>query len=333
MASYLSIWQDYPILPDAVAGQEYQYRIKKGNDIIFEGVTVPITNNSVPPSVNITRLVESYLSTPDLIMSPTQTWRDLGSLTVSFYKVSGVTEILKGTYNFNCDWSGINLSQTSNIPLNEPINGHGNPNMKLIFSVYKSNSDTNWKMTTTTATSSFDTTFGNPTYDLSYYIPNVLSTAKTVTFKKGYTSLFTYDQTYCGNGAIYYRNRWGGWDSFLIEGNVYKSDSYEKEQFTSSNVLNTDQFSWDKRTNKIKISSTYEVHTGWLTDEESERLVFHLMSSPDVYFQPFENNILNSVYAVNITNSTAEYKKFRNGRKLNNYTISLEESKKQTVKI
>ena len=61
----------------------------------------------------------------------------------------------------------------------------------------------------------------------------------------------------------------------------------------------------------------------WLSDEESERLAKHLLSSPDVYLHDFKND---RIIPVNITDSSYKIKTYQNnGKKMVNYTINLEE--------
>ena len=90
----------------------------------------------------------------------------------------------------------------------------------------------------------------------------------------------------------------------------------------------------------MDIDTTYQAYTGWLTDEESERLVFHLLSSPTVFFQNL--NKANQLYdtdsefgallPVRITASSSEYKKFRNGKRLVNYLITFEKCNIEQVR-
>ena len=77
-----------------------------------------------------------------------------------------------------------------------------------------------------------------------------------------------------------------------------------------------------------------------MTDEESERLVFHLLSSPTVFLQNL--NKANQLYdtdsefgallPVRITASSSEYKKFRNGKRLVNYLITFEKCNIEQVR-
>ena len=66
--------------------------------------------------------------------------------------------------------------------------------------------------------------------------------------------------------------------------------------------------------------------------------MFHLLSSPIVYFQDLdkENQLFNTDYydyfLVRLTASSAEYKKFRNGKKMVNYLITFEKCNIEKVR-
>lgn len=130
---------------------------------------------------------------------------------------------------------------------------------------------------------------------------------------------------YCGDWALYYSNRSGGWDSFLIEGNVKKIDNFEKYYINRS--YNNTTMEWGKKVYHNEITTNYELHTGWLNDRQSEILAFNLLSSNQVYLHDLVNN---KIIPVVITDDTAEYKTFKNnGRKMVNYTINVEASQIQ----
>lgn len=125
----------------------------------------------------------------------------------------------------------------------------------------------------------------------------------------------------CGEYAIYYLNRYGGWDSFLIEGNVTKTDEYEK--FYTNKSYNNTQLDFEKKVYNNQITTKYELNTGWLTDAESERLAFNLLSSNAAYLH---NLVKDEIKPIVISNTETEYKKFINGKKLNRYIITVENS-------
>lgn len=131
----------------------------------------------------------------------------------------------------------------------------------------------------------------------------------------------------CGEVALYYKNRKGGWDSFLIEGTVTKKDTYTKYTYNRSYNNNTLEF--ENGTYHSQIITSYVLNTGWLNDQESDNLAFNLLSSNEVYLH---NLCTDKVYPVVITDNTATYKTYKNNsRKLVNYQINVEESQRKEV--
>lgn len=131
----------------------------------------------------------------------------------------------------------------------------------------------------------------------------------------------------CGEIALYYKNRKGGWDEFLIEGNWTKKDEYTK--YTYNRSFNNNTLEFENGTYHSQIVTSYALNTGWLSDQESENLAFNLLSSNEVYLH---NLCTDKVYPVVITDNTATYKTYRNNsRKLVNYTINCEESQRKEV--
>lgn len=131
----------------------------------------------------------------------------------------------------------------------------------------------------------------------------------------------------CGDVALYYKNRKGGWDSFLIEGTVTKKDEYTKYTYNRSFNNNTLQF--ENGTYHSQIITNYVLNTGWLSDQESDNLAFNLLSSNEVYLH---NLCEDKVYPVVIKDNSATYKTYKNNsRKLVNYQINVEESQRKEV--
>lgn len=131
----------------------------------------------------------------------------------------------------------------------------------------------------------------------------------------------------CGEVALYYKNRKGGWDSFLIEGTVTKKDEYTK--YTYNRSFNNNTLEFENGTYHSQIITSYVLNTGWLTDQQSNNLAFNLLSSNEVYL----HNLINDrVYPVVIKDNTATYKTYKNNsRKLVNYQINVEESQRKEV--
>ena len=139
-----------------------------------------------------------------------------------------------------------------------------------------------------------------------------------------------YNFTYCGDAVLYYLNRYGGWDCFLIEGKVVKTDNYDKLKFRKN--YNNQTLEFGRMLYHNDISTKYALSTGWLTDEQSENLAFNLLSSTQVYLHILDDENANLIYPVIITDDSVEYKTYKNGRRLVSYTINVETSQTQQNK-
>lgn len=322
---FYAIWNDLPVSPSSFTqGEDYHYRISSGNTVLFEGITVPIDSGSLPVPVNIPRIVESYIHSgnpediiPDLVLHKLE-----GDLTVSLYDLEDPSSpVSEGSYSFWNDWSGVNEVYDRTVTLNDPINGKGCPGMIIPFCIC-SDYGSSFSVDEGRPTGTVTHTLGVPQDHFSYAAA-VFAAAGDVSLKDGDGNILTsYDMTHCGQGYLLYRNRYGGWDSFLVEGNIYSYDGYERLDAVYPS-------SKRKVTDRITIRTRYEINTGWMNDEESGRLVYHLLSSPTVGLDIFGSP--SGMIPVTVTVTQAEYKKFRNGRKMVSYTITLEENKDKTV--
>lgn len=128
-------------------------------------------------------------------------------------------------------------------------------------------------------------------------------------------------KTGCSKYCLYYVNGYGGWDSFLINGNDKRTDKLTSYTYVKSCNNNTTEFGSKKYLNVVK--PTYELFTDWLNDDESSRM-WHLLESTEVYLHNLETD---KIIPVNITNNSVDYKTFtNNGKKKYYYKISVEES-------
>lgn len=133
---------------------------------------------------------------------------------------------------------------------------------------------------------------------------------------------------YCGDFALYYLNSKGGWDSFLIEGNVLKKDAITQHTYSRSFDNTTREFESSRYISEI--GTTYELHTGWLTDQQAENLAKNLINSNKVYAHDLKTD---RIFPVIITDNTADYKTYKNqGKKMVNYTINIKESQSKIRK-
>ncbi len=328
-----SIWVENVFVPNVQ--DDYHYNITISNPHFngsFEGLTpIPYQGIDVP------RLVEDYIKSSFEPQVGSADWASLytGYCMASIYNLNGSTPVLEGTYSFWNDWSGKEKRYDYTKSINDPINHKGTSGMIIPFCVYSdSNDNPSFSTLVTDMEGNYDTnTYSTPLEPFNMRT-DVWYNVKKVDYRLDDQVLFSYDMTHCGGGAFIYRNRFGGWDSFLIEGNISKTDNYTKLNYKTKGIYNSNISNGynynEKRTSDVDIDTTYEAYTGWLTDDEAERLVFHLASSPKVYFQDLKGQ--NDLIPVRMTLSNAQYKKFRNGRRLVNYTILFEKAYTEKLK-
>lgn len=331
----IPIWRDAYYTPlGSEIGENFHYRLvdSVSGKVLFEGISVSPDDDSLPESINVPRLVESYIrSDENPVFDDSYRWKNLrGELDIDFYNAGVTPADLETSFSFWNDWSRKTLSIGTSKLLNDPINGRGARGMQLPLCVYNGPGSPYW-FNTSDGSGIVRITFPEVEGFKMVNVPYV--NTDEITFWASYTSggstystrLFTYDMTHCGQGYFVYRNRLGGWDSFLIEGNISKTEGYNKEKFSSPKKGR--YYEIEKHINQVDITTSYQATTGWLTDEEAERLVHHLLSSPRVYFCSLEGDRYepeNMLCEVVLTDSSAEYKKFRNGKRLVNYTINFE---------
>ena len=347
---YDSIWMDnlyYPQTRDESGNYYYRLVDHNSNKELFRGIATKPTNwVGEIGGIDIPRVVDRDIHSL-LLNSGSSDWSDMNDsyITVDIYNMteSGYPGVVDSTFKYFNDWSRFEKRYDYTRSLNDPINGKGCDNMIIPFCVYYDDAATFSIVDTEKNGNVNIRTLSTPS------TPFVMRTdifydTKKLEYKQGDEVIFSYDMDHCGLGAFIYRNRFGGWDSFLIEGNIIKTDNYTKLNYRTKGEYNQmydfkgSKYMDEKHTDNVSINTTFEAYTGWLTDEEAERLVFHLLSSPIVYFQDLnkENQVFDTDYLslipVRLTESSAEYKKFRNGRRLVNYSIKFEKGNIEKVR-
>ena len=138
----------------------------------------------------------------------------------------------------------------------------------------------------------------------------------------------TYDVSYCGDYGVYYIGRKGGWNAFLFEGPCKKTDKLTDYKYNK--VVNNTTLNFENDKYQVDINPSYELKTGWLTDEEAAIFARDLISTPKLYLHNLNTN---EIMPALITSNTAEYKTFKNnGRQFVQYTVTVEESHTQIRK-
>lgn len=303
MAVNAPIWMDtsYSIAASA-SPFTYNINLKTGRQIIVNGntqdevVTVFSGKAWIRPDdatlkININKIAQNYLYSdlPDLRNVSANTSYENKYEYRQFYLTNSANTTLE-TYNFLMDWSYDTTALTSTMNMSRPINLHGATNMLFLSTEFNSSSQ------------------------------KVVTTLKI-------SGSSSYDRTHCGSHAIYYLNRYGGWDSFLIEGNVVKTDKYKRYQ--TSRTFDNKTIDFQKKTYDNEITESYKLSTGWLTDSQSQVLAEHLLSTNMAYLH---NLVTGEIIPINITDASTTYKTYKNNnRKRVNYTINVESSQTKSI--
>lgn len=133
----------------------------------------------------------------------------------------------------------------------------------------------------------------------------------------------------CGDYALYYLNRFGGWDSLLFTGKCTRKDTISGQTLTQE-YDNNNGLSFGLTNYFSKITPKWELNTGWMSDEQSKVFAFNVVPSPMVYLH---NLVENTIIPVVITNTDVEYKqKTRQNRRIN-YQLNVTSSQDQRINI
>lgn len=119
----------------------------------------------------------------------------------------------------------------------------------------------------------------------------------------------------CHKWAVYYINQYGGQDSLLLKGVDKRTDTYERTSILTGGLNPSG------RVVQIATTETWEIRTGYLSDEQAGRM-YHLLSSPSVILHNLQTG---EDMPVRVTNSQCEHKTYKGeGRKLVEYALTFE---------
>lgn len=126
----------------------------------------------------------------------------------------------------------------------------------------------------------------------------------------------------CAEYGCYYLGMKGGWNAFAFTGKCTKKDSYTQYEYYRDYNNTTIEFGRNRYVTEI--TPSWELHTGWLTDDQAENMVKNLFSSTQVYLHDLAEN---KIIPVVITDTTATYKTYaNNNRKLIQYAVNFKAS-------
>lgn len=295
MAVNTSIWKDtsYAV---SYSASPFTYRIDmKTGSTSSDTVTIFNGKSWVRPGeqylyININKIAQDYLYSdlPDLRNITTSTTVQNPEAFRTFYLKNASGTTLE-TYNFLLDWSyEETYDPTDTVYLTDAINGHGAPGMLFMQSVLP----------------------------YSNRVVNTTISPTPFSYKPG----SSYDTTHCGDFAIYYLSTKGGWCSFLFEGTATQTDKYKR--YDISVPFNNTTLEFQKKTYHNEITTTYQLKTGKLKDDEAANLAKNLIGTNKAYLHNLKTGEIMPVLS---TDGTAVYKTYKNqGRKIVSYVVNVE---------
>lgn len=228
------------------------------------------------------------------------------------------------TRDFGPDWS-YNPAYTS-LLRNDPVNGHFSYEMTVFWSQWGTSPNSvtprvlrsSWynqtaiSITGTGGTASFPI----PSYGSNY------NTIKQFQYTNSLGTITWDTLNACAPAALYYRNAYGGWDTFLIEGAYKKSVAFTR--YTRKVTAYTDNapYPWARGEQNYVTERVprWTWSTKGLTDTESAKFVRHLLASPDACLHDFATGY---IYPVIIETDATEVKTYQNnGRRISTYEVT-----------
>lgn len=324
------IWKDYYV--SLGTADSISYRIRVNNTTIYTGKAFKRPGQS-DNQIRINDICADFISNTLPAMSES-------AFSALSFPVEFIIQILSGstwstltTVQFDNNWSYDYDYNPETMGMAFPINGHIDLRQWLVFSAYNASSIT--ATITLKDGSSFDVIIAvaisaDFNSDFNSDFARAVRSAQSGTAVFDLTSYGDVDSVTIGNTkykvvtdcrkyALYYSNAYGGWDTFLIEGNIVELDNLTRlvreMEYDNRSIQNR-----GFRNYVNTIQKTFNLHTSWLSDDEASRM-HHLMNSTNVYLYDINAG---EMIPVIVNNSTTEYKTYKgNGGKLVNYEINV----------
>ena len=302
MASKTAIWRDYFVELNTenspVNYKIYEYgnfgiseingtEVLEDEMVIFSGKAYcPPAHSNETFKVNINKICENYLTNEmiDLTTIPTggTTITHTEAVKTFIIRNEDTNQILD-IVEFIYDWSfDKNVNYNTAVVKSHPINGRGINGMFFFKTLYNGGE------------------------------------LKTTIQRTPTDQYSIVDTCNVGKYAIYYLNRYGGWDSYLIEGYVSQKDSFNRK--TVLNDYDNGTVEFGEKPYMTETTVNYEIHTGWMNDGESKILASNLFQTTRAYLHNLETD---DIIPIVINDAEVLYKNHKNsGRRLLNYTIN-----------
>ena len=329
------IWKDYFVSLGSVASQ--YFRVRVSSTTIYQGKAIRAASSGTL-YVRINDICADYMAqqVPPLMASSARG----GFFPVSFTiqkSSNGSSWTTVETVSFNDDWSYQSGFDPSSSGMSFPITGRIDLRQKLIQTRYSSAGvtatarygSTTRSVSLSVITSTDFSAFYNAVAAagagrLEFSCPTYATyNSKTLT---GVTiGATTYRVTNkCPDYCLYYKNPFGGYDSLLMEGKCRRNRSGVRDTFVAD--YDNSRGQREDWTFQNEVTERHTLNTGFLSNEESERMPY-LLDSPDVYLVDLRAA---SVF-IPVTIATDNYavRKYSNSDGMVNYTFEVAVSQKE----
>lgn len=322
------IWKDYYV--NLGSAESVQFRIEMDGAVLYQGLSVKRPGES-SNTIRINDICADYMRVPPPSFSEGLAPSSLFTFSV-LTSTTGSTWIEKESVTFIPDWS-YDYSTVQRTVLSDPVNGVLDPRQVLLWSTAQTGMITvtiryasggsSQIFVPVTITADFNNDYnadfakegvtvngGTLAVDLSDY--------DDVTGVQIGTTVYTVAQA-CHRYVLYYRNVYGGWDSFLFEGTGKRTDTLTRHE-AQRGYDNRDSTGRGTVNYVNEVRRDYSLNTGWLTDDQSERME-SMIGSNDAYLLDLVTGL---TWAAVLTGTSIEHKTYdNNGRKLINYAVNL----------
>lgn len=306
------IWKDYYVTLGTA--DSVDFRITCDGEVIYVGRSHRRPSENAN-KVRINNIVADYLA---------------GNGSIS--GVIGIQTLLGGVWDtiaeetFTNDWSYDYDYDPATMGMSFPINGHIAYGQWVIYSLYSGSSiqyqvtKANGSISTITVQTGVPTGLTGSSFEEAVGDNNVIFKVADTNARKMTIGGREYRIVGgCHRYALYYQNAYGGWDTFLIEGNHLQEDSLTRHtreaEYDNRNIGNRGRVNY---VNEIDKSFTF--HTSWLNDEQSSRM-HHLLNATNVFLYDIAEE---EMIPVILENTGTQHKTYKNnGAKLVNYEIKV----------
>lgn len=327
------IWKDYPVTLGTGDAYDYEIRLDDASGAVVYSGRAHKRPGAASVVVQVNDICAAYLAErlPALNIPAGFTPFAVAQTFVVRAYVSGAWAT-KAAIEFYNDWSYDYAFNPATMPLSDPITGELDPNQRLIFSTLPASNLTavlTFEDGTTSTivipiarSADFNNDFNDDFSDVDTEAHGGAAVVDLSAFS-GLISVVIGGVAYkvrnesCRRYVIYYVNAYGGWDSLLIDGNDRRIDTYDRHTM-DMDYNNADPAARGRDDYAIEVTPNLELHTGYLTDEQSARM-HHLLGSTQVYLCDLPTGVVRPLV---LTNTECEFKRFKTGHTLNAYTIT-----------